>query len=449
VGFYDASGKFVRNAFASRQSVSKINAWQECVFAFVPNAGEVNVKVKLVLTDLPDGWSGSIWLDSVYVGTPMGFREAPAEKVEFNGSKVRVDALGNVEYNRNGEWTPIFPLCIYADGNRPDWSIYSTQGFNVNMWAWGAGHIRKAKEAVSDFNPDGMLSGFSIAQYIVPTNTYYNDLVFLEELLNGVAKEGLMDAVLWYYWDNENAYAQWEVPLAVTDLVKTYDLDAEGGRMHPIYQLNGNDGLARRYNNEFVTMGDIQGDYVSTDNFDEGGMPDIAGASEFQIIQLIQNQVCPTVIAQINYGIGKKMRPRLYAAIAKGAKGMGFWRDTYNNPDLRLPVEELDWWNDFPNLRAEIDFMLPLIREKHWTNWQAASSNALIYYGTRDYNGIAHLIVANEQSTAQTTTFTLSGLPYTPSVVKDFFTGEEIAVIKGENFTVTMNAYGSGCFVLE
>ena len=274
-----------------------------------------------------------------------------------------------------------------------------------------------------------------IAQYILPTGWVYNDLEDLEKNINLIKERGLMDYLLFYYWDNEHAYGDWKVPGAVTSKIMELDVDDHGRRMHPIYALNGNEGLARKYNCDNAYMTDITGDYI------DSGVG-VAGThtNGFLVLDNIHGQRQPVVIAQINRGVGMEMRPRLYAAIAKGAKGMGFWRDYYNNPEHKS-VTELPWWSDFPNLRSEIDAMMPLIRQPHWTGWTAHCSSADVDFGTRMLKGEGYIIAANYSNSETTATFTVEGLPYTPVVVRDYFTDKEIALFNGSTFTVTLPAY--------
>jgi Concanavalin A-like lectin/glucanases superfamily/Carbohydrate binding domain len=447
VAYYDASQNYIRNSFGSRQAVTTADTWQECTYLFRPVAGEVYIKIKSTLMHFPIGYTGTIWLDNFYLGTGIGFEQAPTEKKPFEGSLTRVDALGNVEINKNGVWTPFFPIGIYGDGNRPDWADYSSQGFNTQMWASIESSLQKAKDA-------GMMSNFDLSGYIVlPNDIRFNNLTLLESRINAIKSAGLMDSLLFYYCDNENAYDQWDVPIAVTDKIRELDLDANNKLMHPIYMLQGNEGVARKYNTSSVTINDIVGDYITHDN--PATSPE-ENRGVFGLITLdnIEGQRAPVVMAQINIGVGMRYRARLFNAIAKGAKGVGFWRDTYYAPGTtvnpaRPPIEDQPWWNDLPAISSEINQMLPIIRMPHWTTWSLASSSSLIDFGTRHYEGDGYIIATNEQSSAVTTTFTLTNLPYTAAVARNFFTKSVEANISNSQFTVTIPAYGSRVYLLE
>jgi len=73
------------------------------------------------------------------------------------------------------------------------------------------------------------------------------------------------------------------------------------------------------------------------------------------------------------------MRLRLYNAILLGAKAMGYWRDCYGSCAEKYqksvgPVDRKPWWPDFPNLRREVDQLLPIIRQPHGTPWTVSVS---------------------------------------------------------------------------
>jgi Concanavalin A-like lectin/glucanases superfamily len=449
VGYFDSNQNYIRNSSGSFQSVTSSASWQECVFIFRPQPGTAYVRIKSYFMFQPIGYSSTIWVDNFYLGEGIGFEQAPTAKTPFIGSHVKVDALGNMEVLKSGVWTPFFPLAICGDWNRSDWTIYSAQGFNTEMRAMDVSALQRAQDAVSSFNPDGMMCGFGLSTYISPGSSNYNDLTLLETKINAIKTAGMIEQLLLYYWDNENCYDEWQVPLAVANKIKELDVDVNLDRMNPIYALQGNEGIARKYNNSSVNMTDIVGGYTTCDI--ASLYPDeTRGALDLVTMSNIEQQQNPVVFAQINNGIGLAFRPRLFNAIAKGAKAMSFWRDTYLNPTPDLPrIEDQLWWNDLPNIRREIDQLLPIIRMPHWTSWSLSSNNSLIDFGTRDYKGKGYIIVTNEQDSAQSVTFTISSLPYTAITVKNFFTHEIEMQITGSQFTVSIPAYGSKVYVLE
>lgn len=135
INFRDADGQWVENSPSNMQSVSNINEWQEVVSQFRVPDGAVFAQIYAFITRQHTESNSAVWFDDFYIGEGVSYEKAPSEKTPFNGNQTRIDRLGNVEIKRDGQWQPFIPLCIHADNLRPDWTIYSTQGFNCNMWA--------------------------------------------------------------------------------------------------------------------------------------------------------------------------------------------------------------------------------------------------------------------------------------------------------------------------
>ncbi len=430
IGFRDADNHWTHNATlgSGRWGVNEVGEWQEVVGFFYPDEGDVFAQLSIQGGDALDGDPNhDVWVDDVYFGEGKSFGDPPSPKTPFDGTQVRVDDLGNIEILHDGQWQPFFPLCIYADGSRPDWTVYSEQGFNCNMWTSSAAGIRRAKEAVSDFNPDGMMSGFQIAQYILHDGWAYNDIDDLRAKIREVKDQGLDGSMLFWYWDNEHVYGDWAVPLAVTSAIMEEDRDTNGQRMHPIYALNGNYGLTRIYQSSQVTLTDLTGTYMSR------------STDGFQVQDMVGDQPVPPVIAQIQLGIGERFLPSLFAAIAVGARGMGHWRDRYPEE----PVEERPWWPQLPQIRRDIDAMLPLIHTPHWTDWSLTCDPApLVTIGTRTMDCRGYVIAANASPDPVSLSCHISGLVYEPATVTDFFTGDQVGEITTSTFTLNIDAFG-------
>jgi len=432
------AGTFKRNAVGSRQGVPEKNKWYESSVVFIPKADEFSVQLfaNRQVGQSP-GKHNIIWIDDVYFGEGIGFAENPTPKKAFNGSITRVDARGNIEVFSGNSWEPFFPLCVYADGRRPDWSLYSTQGFNCNIWAGSAGQVQKAKNATSSFNPNGMMSGFEVSAFTYEKGWAYKDWNKLRSRLSEIKNAGLMNQVLMYFWDNENEYDEWTNFVTAFDIIKQADTNSQGKRMHPIYGLQGNHGISRIYSNNTVRMTDIVGTYATNHNGGFGASP--AG---LVVQNNSQGQDNPVVFTQLNYGVGSDMRSVIYEALIDGAKGVGFWRDTYNS-QLRPGVEHLPWWHDLPNLRHEIDQLGPLLRESHDTTWSVTHQEGIdIEVGTRMHQGKGHVILVNKTQFSKTVTFTINGLPYTASKVQDYFSEQQITSVSNKTFRVTIPGKG-------
>ena len=95
------------------------------------------------------------------------------------------------------------------------------------------------------------------------------------------------------------------------------------------------------------------------------------------------------------------------------------------------------WWPEFPNLRREIDRLLPLIREPHWTDWSVSipGSSSLVV-GTRELNGTGCLLVLNDTDKSCRTTIKVDRLSYEIGSVVDYFSGKEVAKASNNSFVV-------------
>ncbi|HUT91988.1 MAG TPA: hypothetical protein VMY37_21005 [Thermoguttaceae bacterium] len=444
---------FIRNIASGRVSTTQDGEWQECVLpVFIPEeAAFVRVQVFKTESTQP---GGRAWADDFYLGEGIGFEQPPSLKKSFDGTHVRVDALGNFEINKNGVWTPFFPLCMYSDNYR-DWSVYSQQGWNTIIWTGAASQVKQAKQAVSDLNPDGMLAGFSISQYTFPSGWAYNNLDDLRAKLREIFDQDLGDNLLLYYWDNEVNHDQWQVPVDVANTIKSVDVDASGKRRHPIYALQGEFNMARLHASRGLV--DVSGTYVG------GGAAATGGAGQgddhgLLILDRLEGQISPAAFAQFNGVDGPgDMRLRLYNSIILGAKAMGYWRDCYKACDEKFmksvgPVDKRAWWPDFPNLRREVDRLLPLIRRPHWTTWSVnVQPPRSVRVGTRDFDGEGYLIMVNQTSQQQKATVSLAGLAYVPMEVRDYFDNANVAAVHDGTFSVTLPPIGveSGTAVLR
>lgn len=452
ISLHDTDQKYLRNLDSARGGTTHDGEWQEFALPFTVPEGVAFVGLQVYKTDNTKP-GGIVWADDFYLGEGLGLEQPPSAKKPFDGAAVRVDALGNFEVKRKGVWEPFFPLCMYSDNYR-DWSVYSTQGWNTIIWTGDAQQVQQAKDAKSEFNPDGMMAGFAISQYTMPGAWAYNNIDDLRAKLKGIFDRGLGDNLLFYYWDNENHHDQWQVPAEVIETIRRTDVDSTGARLHPIFALQGTYNIARVHAARGLV--DVSGTYFGGDAA-ETGMASGSGEAGFFILDREEGQTSPAALAQFNGVNGSgDMRLRLYNAIILGARSMGYWRDCYG-PNQKEAwsvgrVDEKPWWPDFPNLRREVDQLLPIIREAHWTKWKATVDRpAVVHVGTREHKGERYLIVVNQTTTEQKVTVTIAGLPHEAKDVRDVLDDKHVASIGGNSFSVSLPGIGinSGTKVLR
>jgi hypothetical protein len=437
-----ANGDIVRQLDGSAHANSKPGVWEEATITFVPDASTTLVRLD-AFRFLAQASKDDMWVDDLVLSPGFVLREQPSPKDAFNGSRVRIDALGNFEVFKDQKWQPFFPLCIAADRRRTTFLPLAKQGFNCDAWG---GHVlaeaRKARDA-------GMFIGVQIAQFTNTGGYAYGRTDVLKSAISDLRADGLADSILWYYWDNENSSGESETPRQIIETIRSLDRDDAGQLMHPIFVLQGNYGMVRatRAANG-ASLGDVFGTYAPGGNTSgAGGSP-----SSMLLLRQEQGQTAPASVCQINHGVGETFRSRLFGCIAHGGRAMSFWVD--NEPSFGVPPVELQpWWPELPELRADIERLLPIIRSPS-DKWAVSSSTdnpiVPVAFGTRFANGIGYLIVANETTVPQTVTFGLAGLPYVAAKAEDVLNGGVVSITDG-TLTLTIPPAGlrSGAAIYE
>jgi hypothetical protein len=276
--------------------------------------------------------------------------------------------------------------------------------------------------------------------------------------VNAVKASPAHDRLLWWYDDNEMVFEKWSEKMDSVWALNQQDrtVVGSGTRYNPFFFLQGNFGMARAYRraSDGWNAAEITGTYADQTNSGGAGL---AGGLDILINQ--HNQTVPASLVNANIVTSSMapgaLRAALYTFLGRGMRAWTMWRDCYRNDcgGSANPLHTVPWLPDVPNLRRELDAMLPLIRQPHWTNWTVTHTGGNnLHVGTRDYAGNGHLIIVNDTAASKTVTFTLSGLCYTPQTVVNFFTGATVAAVTGGNtFTITLPAVGinSGSAVLR
>ncbi len=428
---YDAND--VRTTQSGRGATSTTGEWQEivCVLRITdPNV----VKVKVVIEPCGSTLPSDFLVDEVYMGENLSFAEAPvSSRQTFSGSKTAVDELGNWQVYETttggGEWKDFFPFALYPDlVYRTNFQSLSDQGFNTVMSMMFKSRIQWAKNAVSTFNPNGMKAGLRLSNYASGDPVW--TLTRLATDINDVNSD-LSETLLCYDWDNED-YIEWSHKFDMINTIRNNDVN------HPIYILNGHAGVQRIFSKR---LSDVCGTYTGFSPLE--GME--AGNGSFDLMQYLEKQDIPVSIGHINsvedtfYGF----RLRVYYCLIKGAKGICWWGDGRSGLPL---AENCAWWNDIPNLRDEIDQMMPIIKRPHWTTWSVTCSDSNIMFNTREYASDGYMIVMNPTSNSSINTFTINNFYSTE--VWNYFDDSFAASVINNQFTVLMPAHSTALYRL-
>jgi hypothetical protein len=444
IGVYNASKTFKYNYAGSYQATTAANTWQPTDILYTAQPGDAYIRLKYMR--LPAGrgptGAGSLRVTALRLTQGVNLAPDPSPKQAFNGSMVRVDAQGNWSVLRNNTWQPFFVFGIYNESPVNTPQTYSDQGFNTLFSnAFSLDLLQQAKDAVSRFNPDGMMSMIDISAFIDPRSSKYDNLTLLRQDLTALEHSPLISQVLGFYWDNEQ-YDNYNVARAVTDLVRQYDVNAAGQRQHPIYMLEGQQGTDPLYDR----LVDVVGDYVRSPQTASYLGPQQDITQRAAITADLPGQTKPFSIATIsNEAYGKNLNDLIQEALIAGARGIAFYADgvpyNYNGPaqsPAATNITRRDFWPELPTLAAHLERLEPLLRQPAETTWGLSASNGQVIYGTRTDKGQDFVLLVNPTSSAQAVTFTVQGLPYTARKVKDYFTGSTVAPVSFNRFTIVL-----------
>jgi hypothetical protein len=434
ISAYDGWKKFRYNWQGSYQGLSSANTWEESAVFFTAQEGDRFVKVLVSRLDgnKSPNVAGHLWVDDFNVSEGIKLRSQPAAKKSFPGSKVRIDSLGNFEVLEGGQWKPFFPFAIYQDTRRPSYQIYSDQGFNCIMFnQLDPLLLEKARSSISTFNPHGMWSMAEIAQYIQPKSPLYGQISDLTEKMQRLRQSPGADRLFAYYWDNE-AYNQGAEAKKVIETVRTLDRDSSGSPSHPIYMLQGNQGLSRNYN----ALVDSVGDYGNEEG--HASLSKQSTRQRFYLLRHLSGQRNPVgigVVSDVTEPVA--LRQSIYQLLLAGAKGIAYYRDGSGVDRERPDITRMSIWNEFPQLRREIDRLLPVLREPD-SDTPGLCSNPLIIACAKRHEQKNYLLLVNPTTSPQSAEFTMAETSLGDQEVRDFFSGEKIAVSSKGRFQWTM-----------
>ncbi|MCF6176466.1 MAG: carbohydrate binding domain-containing protein [Victivallaceae bacterium] len=434
---YDANNvRTFATGGTGQSAVSTTGEWQEIVCVInVSDPAIVKIKVVIEKREGP-AYTADYYIDDVYFGEGISFDQPPVtSRQTFSGAKVKIDELGNWQVYESGAWKDFFPFALYPDLGRADYQSLSDQGFNLVMSQQFKSQVQKAKDATSTLNPNGMRAGLRLQKYATPGDSYWTHTL-LATIISDI-NSTLSETLVCYDWDNENNWTTWSYWFDMVSTIRTNDTD------HPIYVLNGSPGVQRLFSKR---LSDISGTYTGFDmvNYE-------SGFGKMQVLQYLEKQDTPVSIAQINYAEEESygFRLRLYYALIMGAKGICWWGDGYDNngnPDSTMMAEDRAWWSSITTLRGEINALLPIIKQPHWTTWAVTSTDSKIYFNTRDYNGDGYMIVLNAEDSPSLVTFTITGLDTTE--IWDYFDDFFVTSVTADQFTVLLPANSTAVYRL-
>lgn len=467
---------------------SAIGPWEESLVWFVAPSSAAYVRIFAVRFFPSTAPVTNLWVDDLYLGPGWVHRQEDSTKAGFAGTVASTDSLGNMAVKRTtgptaGTQEPFFAKCIAPSGHRTDWAFYAGLGYNC-IWTsavfdyqpssdWSSGStsnpLARAKRATSASLPDGMrvmldesipIRGAFSFDWLNPTthapctpysvgcgaygaSTWTSDLpTKMATALTQIVSNGYADQLLGIIDDAEVKTSRRQRDRALNQLIDTTDRSLNSGqRRWPVISNMGLPGGARaaRLNDGTTAYPALVGTYMAANN-----------AGPLAKMQHEHNQVVPAGYCQTQSGLGN-YRPYLYRCLGLGGKAWAQWSDAANTNPLYatstgLALESETGYADFPNLFAEIDKLMPLIRQPIPSDWSVSSSNTAVEAYARSFAGTAYVFLINTSGSSQSTTLTFTGAGSPTSLAAyGWSTGVPDAgtTTVGSGLTVTLPATGT------
>ena len=451
------------------------------VYAFAWNASKTGVWEDVYLPVFPaknGNWHLDVWVhptlkyistpSTIYISPDVDCYELPSgteiatlrsinistDKDAFASSTQRIDGLGNIYVNQNGNWTHVFPRMMYRRyqselGGQTFQVIfqrYRDYGFNGVMDVWDEYNAQDAMNAGLDYisimsnstNSDSSVASFEAMKG------------YIDRVYSWATTNNRHGNLLWYNYDNENGHvADYEYKQSLQSYIDTYHLDPlTGKRRHPIYMLNGQNGLPRTYHNASRNVMDITGSYVGTADA-LGTTNGVPAAPRLLTEFMTQNQRAPVTVIQLQTYFREEFIPSLFYGIMMGGRALSVWRDGTTHDGSTADFRDNVWASAFrDDVSPKIDQMLPLIEQPHFTTWKAWTNQfPSVRIGTRELNGVGYLILSSFAATDLPVTVTLQDRQATKAV--DYFTGAEIGTVTNGQFSFTLGHYNNGYRVIR
>ncbi len=337
-------------------SVFKAKSWEPFVLPVYIKKDANITDIRLVFrnTGVPKSalpHASGVWLDDIEVhkvgsSAKLFGLEAPSQKRDFNGTLVRVDALGNFSLRDGDGYKPFMPVIIYPGGNMSRWDKYREKGFNTII----CNSLKEAQKAVAL----GMHWIWSLYDYGIYEGDKAGYARFEREYrqMRRDMPE-LFEKLLWFYWDNER-YRLYDSVKHFSDTIKKLDVDAQGRRYRPFLMQLDFATANPHYVNEREALVDLQGLYANPMVFEDNDPQNYQGVefkgnydgefANFAIFDHIPGVTIPKTVFVINSPFGDKhLANTIFAAFARGGKAFAYWKDGGSQP----AVETKPWWRDF------------------------------------------------------------------------------------------------------
>ena len=461
------------NQFWSDNAVnSKAGAWEETPeYIPVPSGYGIAYITLTIVRYLPNSSASTkLWVDDLYFGDGFVHEEETPAKTPFNGSKFTIDANGAFQRKTSaGAWVDWFPMCMATANLRGnDWSIYANNGWNCawavpttslqNLYWNGSGYSSTnwsttsgntppaiAKRAVnSEFTPDGMLINVDV-QSAVRGNLVWtsSEPTYATQAIDNLYANGYGSQVFAWMRDAEWNQSLYERMRAVWSLIDAKDKANNGGvRAHPVITNVGLPGNARAYTSGDGT-GALRTDYVGAYSGNLG--------PHKQLTEMPGNKA-PGGYCQIQSGLGWAFRAIVYRCLGEGGHMISFWADNggagfgsypLDGTSGGSPYEPWFYYGDSVYIAREINTLLPLLKTAVPTNWSVASSNSNVSAWPRtNAAGEPNLIIANNTTSSQTVTFTLTGVTGFAGSITNTITGATVTPTSSTSSTITMTIPG-------
>ena len=365
------------------------------------------------------------------------YRRHPASiRKPFDGGRVRIDALGNWELLENGKWRPYFPLVMYPASDNVDYRKYRKNGWNTLTQISSVSAAERAADA-------GLYFQIDFSSTFIRYGT--REAVALLRKFQASRAWGRVVAL---YFDLENGteLKRRKATDMVTALKKA--LYKDGKQEVPVIVNH----LSPEAMNAFGDLFDVVGAYVNTVvspwNRSSTIGTHLGQMEAFVTAVNSENMLVPVGVGTVNMPHeGDHLETLLWAAIVRGARAFGYWRDRYD--DTRATdIARKKWFSAFPRHAANIRKALPILRQPSHPPFRITMNEREreqgVIFTTREYKGKPVLIVVYQGSNMETTkkpktVVFSSDVPF--RTVRDVFTGKVVAGNKGGRFALTLKPY--------